>query len=306
MTTDHTIADALVADARRAVHEALVVLPAPEADRVRSLIADLETAVEGRTAMRFTSAPAAAPSADPAALRDSIAAALYERERPPRDPHWPDVYASDREVFEAMADAVLPVLPAPADRAAVLQQEAALIRAHCPDHLDSNSAEGSWMTCHCDVAEDMERRMAVEARGNDKQDDEDICAHCGQTIRRVPGTLASWWVHDPGGITACQPEQAASSHRATPKAAVVRAAEPADTQTPCGPAPSQCDAESGEPCANHEREQAHAEGEHCFCGPECDKACTCASAGDAFVPAGHYADCPQVAEAQQDGAQDRG
>jgi hypothetical protein len=39
--------------------------------------------------------------------------------------------------------------------------------------------------------------------------------------------------------------------------------------TPCGPAPSQCDAEAGEPCANHEREQAHAEGEHCFCGPEC-------------------------------------
>ena len=39
--------------------------------------------------------------------------------------------------------------------------------------------------------------------------------------------------------------------------------------TPCGPAPDQCDAEAGEPCANHEREQAHSEGEHCFCGPEC-------------------------------------
>ena len=36
--------------------------------------------------------------------------------------------------------------------------------------------------------------------------------------------------------------------------------------TPCGPVPDQCD---DEPCANHEREQAHAEGEHCFCGPEC-------------------------------------
>lgn len=30
-------------------------------------------------------------------------------------------------------------------------------------------------------------------------------------------------------------------------------------------------------------------------GPEC----TCASAGDAFVPAGHYADCPQAAATQQ-------
>lgn len=54
-----------------------------------------------------------------AALRDRIAAALYERERPPRDPHWPEAFAADREVFEAMADAVLAVLPPPADRAAV-------------------------------------------------------------------------------------------------------------------------------------------------------------------------------------------
>lgn len=40
----------------------------------------------------------------------------------------------------------------------------------------------------------------------------------------------------------------------------------------CGPVPDQCDAEAGEPCANHEREQAHAEGEHCFCGPDCEEA----------------------------------
>lgn len=50
------------------------------------------------------------------------------------------------------------LVPAPAGRAAVLREEAALIRAHCPDHLDSNSAEGSWINCHCDVADDMERR----------------------------------------------------------------------------------------------------------------------------------------------------
>ncbi|MDQ0758744.1 hypothetical protein [Streptomyces canus] len=39
-----------------------------------------------------------------------------------------------------------------------------------------------------------------------------------------------------------------------------------EAPTPCGPAPDEC---GDEPCANHEREQAHAEGEHCFCGPEC-------------------------------------
>ncbi|MFJ7990271.1 hypothetical protein [Streptomyces sp. NPDC096351] len=45
-------ADRLVAEARRDVHESLTFLAAPEADRVRALIADLETAVEGRTAIR--------------------------------------------------------------------------------------------------------------------------------------------------------------------------------------------------------------------------------------------------------------
>ena len=45
------------------------------------------------------------------------------------------------------------------------------------------------------------------------------CAHCGQSISRITGTLAAWWVHDPGGNTVCHPGQAASSPRATPKPA---------------------------------------------------------------------------------------
>ncbi|MFG3488508.1 hypothetical protein [Streptomyces sp. NPDC047972] len=52
--------------------------------------------------------------------------------------------------------------------------------------------------------------------------------------------------------------------------------------------------DNDEPCDQHEREQAHAEGEHAFCGEECE--CTCASAGPEFVPAGHYRDCPQYTE----------
>ncbi|MFE5958964.1 hypothetical protein [Streptomyces rubiginosohelvolus] len=44
---------------------------------------------------------------------------------------------------------------------------------------------------------------------------------------------------------------------------------PSITSTPCGPTPEVCDAEAGDPCRNHEREQAHGEGEHAFCGPEC-------------------------------------
>ncbi|MEV6696273.1 hypothetical protein AB0M68_03795 [Streptomyces sp. NPDC051453] len=50
---------------------------------------------------------------------------------------------------------------APADRAIVLREEAAHIRAHCPDHLDSDSSPGAWMVCHCDVADDIDRRTAA-------------------------------------------------------------------------------------------------------------------------------------------------
>lgn len=72
--------------------------------------------------------PAAAPAVSSPlpdqTLRDRIAAALYERERPPRDPAWAEAYAMDRETFEEMADAVLAVLPPPADRPAVLLEAA--------------------------------------------------------------------------------------------------------------------------------------------------------------------------------------
>jgi hypothetical protein len=65
--TDQT-ADALVANARRAVHESLALLPAWEADRVRSLIANLETAVESRAAIRCATPAVQAPAADRAEL----------------------------------------------------------------------------------------------------------------------------------------------------------------------------------------------------------------------------------------------
>jgi hypothetical protein len=44
------------------------------------------------------------------------------------------------------------------------------------------------------------------------------------------------------------------------------------TETPCGPAPDQCDPETGEPCDVHEVERAHAEGDHEHCGKECEVA----------------------------------
>jgi hypothetical protein len=69
--TEQTAAT-LVVEARRAVHESLALLPAWEADRVRSLIADLETAVESRTAIRFTAVPAGqAPATDDTDLTEA-------------------------------------------------------------------------------------------------------------------------------------------------------------------------------------------------------------------------------------------
>ncbi|MGW5003298.1 hypothetical protein ACWEP8_37220 [Streptomyces hydrogenans] len=45
------------------------------------------------------------------------------------------------------------------------------------------------------------------------------------------------------------------------------------------------------PCDVRLRAQSHADGEHELCDAECE--CTCGLAGPAFVPAGHYRDCPQ-------------
>ncbi len=71
---------------------------------------------------------------------------------------WKAKYELEHARHVAVVGALL------ADRSAVLRGEAARIRAHCPDHLDSDSASGAWMVCHCDVADDIERRLADEAQ----------------------------------------------------------------------------------------------------------------------------------------------
>ncbi|MEV6833529.1 hypothetical protein AB0N17_03190 [Streptomyces sp. NPDC051133] len=68
-----------------------------------------------------------APATERTALRERIAEALYERERSPRDPAWADAFAMDRETFEPMADAVLAVLPAPDQQAAITSGDAAVM-----------------------------------------------------------------------------------------------------------------------------------------------------------------------------------
>ncbi|MFJ7049011.1 hypothetical protein ACIQVC_37235 [Streptomyces sp. NPDC101112] len=114
------------------------------------------------------------PPTDRAALRDRIAAALYERERPPRDPHWPDAYAADREVFEPMADAVLAVLSEPADAPAAecsaqhrtFDDGRLCIRAaqHHGDHIDERGFHWSDTVAVYPVA-DGTFRQGTNAQG---------------------------------------------------------------------------------------------------------------------------------------------
>jgi hypothetical protein len=97
--TQPTDADRLVAEARRAVHESLTLLPAQEADRVRSLIADLETAVEGRAAMRATAAP---PANETHGLSVQHADALWDAIATP-GPHKPTFMEQHKRVCHTVA-----------------------------------------------------------------------------------------------------------------------------------------------------------------------------------------------------------
>jgi hypothetical protein len=198
----------------------------------------------------------------------------------------------------------------------VLREEAALIRAHCPDHLDSNSADGAWISCHCDVADDMLRRLADEAQQQpDTQDVPDTVAiraaelddtshllqvggnpegaeflrkraalirTVGKSQPAVPrrGDVIEQWLQaqrDNSTSWSARSEldyllsqyrlhadtrTPLAEHRDAP--AVVSAVPPQPEETACGPAPDECDVD-GEPCANHEREQSHAEGDHSLC-----------------------------------------
>ena len=161
--------------------------------------------------------PGAEPGGGRTALRDRIAEVLYGFTPVPEIP-WEEAPASDRRRFERRADAVLAVLPPPTDRAAVLRwaadQYAKLTdqnEAYDREHGDLDEDARLRYEVVRDVATGL-RRMADETPAAEAQPES--CAHCGQSISRITGTLAAWWVHDPGGNTVCHPGQAASSPRA--------------------------------------------------------------------------------------------
>lgn len=124
------------------------------------------------------------PPTDQTALRDRIAEALYRREWP-RKQIWQQALAMDREVFEAMADAVLAVLPEPADRGAVLREAAGIaesLRRFEPATGARKSAQVSENVGILRVAEEL-RRLAAEAPTATKPETEAVCV-CGHPTRQ--------------------------------------------------------------------------------------------------------------------------
>jgi hypothetical protein len=208
------------------------------------------------------------------------------------------------------------VLPASVDRADVLR-EAADVVAQVRDTTDVNvaeyqrydfrqrvalgDAEGKLRRMAREAAE--LRRVAAETRNTTETDSEAPgVVQCTASVLQKPHGPHGWEpqpgmtpVRCPGFCKCDHPKDEHSVYGCVDGCGCEylppTGAPAGGAPTPCGPAPDEC---GDEPCANHEREQAHAEGEHCFCGPECDHGCTCGVAGDCFVPDGHYADCPQA------------
>jgi hypothetical protein len=214
-------------------------------------------------------AEAAVPSAvpahavDQAGLREQIAAAIYEHMHP--GSYWSDTSmpADWRPTYLDEATAVLAVLPA-ADRAA---EEAYRLAVSAALRLGTGA---TWEAIR-DRAED----LTAEAEG---------LTEAGRRIldqQRVTGEST-----DLPAILRWAADHLATIANATPGEDVrqpgmqdaidrlrwlaVEAQQ--QTETPCGPAPDQCDPETGEPCDVHEVERAHAEGDHEHCGKECEVA----------------------------------
>ncbi|MFF4090366.1 hypothetical protein ACFYY9_26320 [Streptomyces nigra] len=198
MTTDP--AEQLVAEARRAVHEALVVLPAPEADRVRALIADLETAVEGRTAIRMADEPAPAGlgvSATPSHTDQAAAArvrALHQQYRFAGD-DTQDYCAHCNQItggwipwpcptVQAVGEDATAVRPSPA---VLTETERKMLHYALDEAQEQMLCVGDEFSEDDHAAIDSLRRLADEAQQPDTEDGDeqadgptwsDTCPHC--------------------------------------------------------------------------------------------------------------------------------
>jgi len=224
-------------------------------------------------------APAAAPSAaaDRAALRDRIAAVLRRHASlggtPPRyelpffdgsTPSLPRI--SGWQPLDDVADAVLAVLPAPADDAAGVAEA---IRSFPFDNfgmddisfaLEDDPEAQEWVPALADAV------LAVLPAPADR----------AAIYREVADRLAADAEQgEKEGLTRIYRRSAARQVREW-----ADQAQQPETRKACGCGQDGCEYCDVDDDADEEQPESGA--------------CTCAAAGDCFAPAGHYADCPQA------------
>jgi hypothetical protein len=221
-----------------------------------------------RLGVELRAVSSAAPPADRAELRDRIRRAVCEASG----------FAWDSDMLEPdeygeVADAVLAVLPAPADRAAILQEAATRLEADMERFFaewPDEPRNSPYALGRKDAATEL-RRVADEAQQPETQADDGA-----ETARAM-----LFWDTSTGASL--------SDGRIT--IPVSKAANLAEF-TPAGELILQL------PAASALRSTLTAlltEAYEAQRGAE-PKPCTCADAGDCFAPAGHHVDCPQADE----------
>jgi hypothetical protein len=140
-----------------------------------------------------------APAADRAALRDRVAAAIWERQNPGR--RWADCEHPWGADAEEDADAVLAVLPAPTDRAAVLSQtERDMLRYALDLAQEQMLSRGDEFGDGDQAAVTSLRRLTDEAQP--AQPDGLRCV-CGDPVQLMDDNDPTSWIHTPGSNTRC-------------------------------------------------------------------------------------------------------
>jgi hypothetical protein len=213
--------------------------------RRRVSYSDWEPVRPDRWADEDDAAPAVSggvsPATDQTALRDRIAEALY-----------PTYGQQDRNRSLAIADAVLAVLPASVDRAAVLDRIRGVVRRlanHAvgfQDVLDDSDRDPWGKTVGADIAE---LRTAL---------DELAAERPLSPFYEHPDRGFRW--HGRDGMDIPMRDGQPVCPRCELAAAETR--NTTETDARCGPVPDEC---GDEPCANHERGQSHAENDHSLC-----------------------------------------
>ncbi|MEU2924164.1 hypothetical protein ABZ636_03755 [Streptomyces sp. NPDC007251] len=252
--------------------------PTAELMRAQAEAHQYRTALEG-----IARRPAVLPPVDRAALRARIAEALYRHEWPGKQ-IWQQALAMDRETFEAMADAVLALLPEQADRAAEMDRlrtengrmrhELEVMYGGAFDSLKPEPADRAADGHLCGNCEGVDPNSCLTRPKADSK-----AAVYAEVADRLATDAEQG---DKDGLTRIYRRSAARQVRAWgEELRRLAGGQPTpDTEapvSPCSEVPCNHDG-TGEPCSRHEQEAAHADGDHELCGPECTASrCTCDS-----------------------------